>query len=190
MSTRDPFLELQETLEQDLAATGFRPGEEPSGGEPRITGRLSARSDVVLKDLYDDLLNFYDYLSDQITRFILRKDSAKARVTYIRALTTRNAPSSLGNAEQRKAYVESHADVIAVICDHLYFKQMHESLEERRRKISKSIERIARELYSRNSRHSAPPPTSSNRGQARIPNTGSNPYSAPNFTFPREKKQQ
>jgi hypothetical protein len=187
MSDRDPFLELQDALEKDLAATGFNPDMTARTDEPRIDGRLSGRTEIALKDLYDDLLNFYDYLSDQITRYILRKDSAKARIAYVRATTARDLPKSLSNAEARKAYIESHDAVVTVICDHLYFKQMHESLEERRRKISKSIERVSRELYLRNSKFAGPPP-STGLGQRDIPNKKTNPYSAKNFKFTATEK--
>ena len=148
----DPFLELQQALERDLAATGFAPSNSPPTAEPTIAGRLRAKSEEYLKDLYDDLLNFYDYLTEQITRCVLRQDAAKARVVYIRAKAMQSV-SKLPNAEARKNAVEVDPEVVEVTCDYLYYRQMHEAMDERRRKNSKAIERVSRELYLRNSKY-------------------------------------
>lgn len=143
-----PFQKLQQKIDEDLAATGFSPQAEPPLEEPELPSRLSGKTSTELKNLYDDLLRFYGYLSDQTTRYepflvttkkVLETLSAEARKEA-------NSNSSLKNAEARKAYIETHSAVLSATADYLYFKQLNAAQEERKRKLSKYMDRVYREL--------------------------------------------
>ena len=143
-----PFEELQQRIETDLAKTGFEPKNTPPSAEPDLPDRLSTWTEVAVKDLYDKTLKFYGYLCDQITRYESYLSTTKRRldVTTAVAIQEANEDKGLKNAEVRGAYVDDHPAVKSALYDYLYFNQMSSAQEERRKKLSKYIERIYREL--------------------------------------------
>lgn len=169
-SRRDPFFELKDTLDKDLSSQGFDPDKSPPGKEPRIRTKLSAKTSVQLRDLYDEFLGYYGYLTDVITRCVVFKDITKGRLVSEKARVTLAATktATLKNAEARKAWVDCHPDVNAATCEYLYFKEMYEATEERRRKLSKSMDRIYRELLLREENSHASRSTPPSRGSSRF----------------------
>ena len=151
LSIGDPFLELREQLEGALVKTGFNPAPNPPSKEPRVVGSLSDASDRELKNLYDSFLAFYDYLTDELTRCEVYLETTKERADTVHAsiILEANKQKELTNAEARKSYVITHPAHIAAKKDYLYFKQLYSAQEQRRKKMSKSMDRLYRELMLR-----------------------------------------
>lgn len=148
----DPYLKLRQTIETDLANTGFEPDEKPEGREPRIRDKLSGKTTKELCDLYDEFLHFYDYLCDLITSIEPSLITADERTAVTRAaLVKKVARMDLSNAEQRNAWIETHPDFIVIKQDSLYFKQLLKAQTSRRERIMKSMQRVYREIAYRTS---------------------------------------
>jgi len=147
----DVFIALKDTLEQELQRTGFKQPEAPPIGEPEMPRRLRELAIDDLVDLVDDFQVFYNYLSDEITRVLTFEGITKAQVDLQYALAKKEAAlnKELTNESARNIEVETNEVYLGAVADYLYFKQGHAQLEERRRKISKSIERLYRELMYR-----------------------------------------
>lgn len=145
------FIELRETLEGELQRTGFKQPSGPPMEEPEIPRRLRELRIDALVDLLDDFQSFYNYLSDEITRVLTFEGITKAQVDLQYALAKKEVSldKNLTNEAARTMAVETDLTYLTAVRDHLYFKQSHAQLEERRRKISKSIERLYRELLYR-----------------------------------------
>lgn len=152
----DPFVALRDTLEADLKDRGFQLDEHPPAEEPRIREKLSPKTSRDLSNLYDEFLMYYDYLSNDLTNSKVYYGVTKARLVKITAEVSSEAKkvAELTNPESRKNWVLTHPDVVQGTCDFLYYEQLVEATEERRRRISKSMDRIWRELLSRQSRPS------------------------------------
>ena len=149
-----PLFQLPKAIETKLAKTGFRPSIDPPFEEPGLPIKLSSSTNDELHNLYDKLLCFYGYLSDQLTRQEPYMVTAKKAVEVVTALAFKEAikQKDLKNADARKAYVETHEFVQKATREYIYFKQLHSAQEERRRKISKFIDRVYRELTLRQPR--------------------------------------
>jgi len=147
----DLFLDLRETLEEDLRVTGFSPSKEPPGTEPIIPPGLSSKSNGFLKDLYDEFLSYYAYLTDQVAQDTCYSSVSKARLGLKSAEATKRvaSDSKLTNSDQRKAAVETDPDVVGALRDYTYFKAKLAVQEDRKRKVSKCMDRIGRELWFR-----------------------------------------
>ena len=157
----DIFLALKGKLERDLKATGFSPSKDPpKETEPVIDKVLSKCTSTELRDLYDEFLMFYNYITDQITRCLCFLEVTKARQSqhHAEAMQEAHISKKLTNADLRKAYVETHGSYLAAKRDYLYFKQLLSAQEERRRKISKSMERISREIWLQTQEPDTPKP--------------------------------
>lgn len=178
----DVFLELQELLEQEMARTGFDPPVNPPCKEPTLPTKLRLEKVADLTDLADSLQTFYNYLSDEITRCLTFEGPTKARMDMMFAEARRNAQNdkSLTNDKMREVEVELNPQYLEAVRDHLYFKQARASHEERRRKVSKSIDRVYRELLSRNPRFpipsDSPPMFGHHTGRPPAAPRGSNAY--------------
>ncbi|MBT3328163.1 MAG: hypothetical protein HN396_18215 [Gemmatimonadales bacterium] len=144
----DRFLELKDTVEGELKRTGFDPVVNPPGPEPVLPARLAPMKTEDVLGLCDDFQMFYNYLTDEITRCLTFEEVAKARVTFTKATALKAALANkkLTNDKARTAEVDTDDQYLESQVEHLYFKQMHEAQEERRRKISKSMDRLYREL--------------------------------------------
>ena len=145
---KDRFLALKDTVEGELKRTGFDPVVRPPGPEPVLPARLGPmKTDAVLGPC-DDFQGFYNYLTDEITRCLTFEEVAKARVTFTKATALKLAlkDPDLTNDKMRTAEVDTDERYLESLVEYLYFKQMHEAQEERRRKISKSMDRLYREL--------------------------------------------
>ncbi len=159
-----PFEELQQRMEADLRQTGFAPKTKPPSSEPELPERLSQMADNEVKDIYDKTLRFYGYLCDQIARYEPFLVTTKKRLVVIEAEALQEAydKGTLKNAELRRAHVDRHPAVKSALYDYLYFKQMNAVQEERRKKLSKNIERIYRELAFRHSQRIGLPKNADN----------------------------
>jgi len=149
MAEKDLFLELRETLEKDLRATGFAPDREPPSEEPRLPAGLKDLPNEDLKELYDDFLAFFEYLSDQVAKASSYMSVSKARLEAVTATATLASAKDkkLTNADLRKAYVVTAC--LGAKRDYVYFKAKVDVHDARLRKISKSMDRIGRELWFR-----------------------------------------
>ena len=147
----EAFVKLKETLINDLGKTGFKPQSTPPSEEPRIRRKVSRMTAPELKDLYDEFLAYYDYLTDQITKWEIYLGTTKemADTVHGAVLLEIHKDKDLKNAELRKAAVATHPAYLAARKDYLYVKQMHSAQDERRKRISKSMDRIYRELMLR-----------------------------------------
>jgi len=148
---KDIFLKLRETIEHDLKETGFHPASAPPCREPSLGGPVADRSDRELKGLYDEFLAFYEYLTDNIVRCLGFVSVAKARVDLKKAegLLAARKDDSLTNAELRSSYIMTEPGYLSAYRDYIYFKTMMSMHEERRKKISKTMDRLGRELWLR-----------------------------------------
>ena len=149
MAERDIFLELRETLEKDLQATGFSPDREPPGSDPVMPKGVKDLPNEELKSLYDQYLSFFEYVSDQLAQASSYASISKARLEQVAAEATLSSAKdkSLSNAELRKAYVTKAC--VGAKRDYVYFKAQVDVHEARLRKISKSMDRLGRELWFR-----------------------------------------
>ena len=147
----DPFIDLKEVIEKDIAATGFYPKENPPGREPTISGGLENKSKAELKNLYDQFLAYYEYVTDDITRLIGYVSVTKVRLDHASAAAVRRAHANpeYTNADLRKAGATTDPVYVEAQKDNLYFKTLLNMQEERRRKFSKCMDRLGRELWFR-----------------------------------------
>lgn len=151
------FLELSDEVDRELVSSGFNPSKEPPGTEPTLPANVSRESDDRVKELYDNFLVFYNYLSDRIAQTTVYLGLTKQRVSVVEAqivLEAGTKKSELHNAELRKAYVTSHPALIAAQKDYLYFKQTVDAQNTRLKKLSKSMDRLYRELMIRQPQYS------------------------------------
>ena len=147
----DLFLDLRDTLEQDLRATGFSPSKEPPDKEPTIPKGLSEKPNEFLKSLYDEFLAYYVYLTDQVAQDTYYAAVGKARLELKIAEATKRISTDvkLTNAEHRKSAIVTDHEVLGAQRDFTYFKSKLSVQEDRKRKISKCMDRIGRELWFR-----------------------------------------
>ena len=141
---KDLFLALRDTLEEDLKRTGFNPDTNPPGREPRIRGSVAALKAPELKEMYDEFLAFYDYITAQIVTDIGFEVVSKARLEHVQASVTlkAHADSSLKNAEQRKTFVYNDPAYLGAKRDYTYFKGKLAMQQERRDKYKRAMDRI------------------------------------------------
>lgn len=169
----DRFVELKDMIEGELARTGFNPPVNPPGPEPALPPRLTHIHLEGLINLCDDFQAFYNFLTDEITRGLTFEEITRARVAFTKAQARKRvlADKAFTNDKVRDAEVDADSDVLEAVCEYLYFRQMHEAQEERRRKISKSMDRLYREL---NLRGQATPRfgTDQHSGRAPMPSSG------------------
>ena len=151
MANNDVFLALRETLEEDMKRTGFNPDDDPPIKEPRIREHISDIETTALKNLYDDFLDFYEYISDQVAQDSAYTLNAKARMEMMQAHAMRRAHmnSELKNADMRKAAVTTDPQYISAQRDYIYFKTRSGMQSDRRARLSKSMDRLGRELWLR-----------------------------------------
>jgi hypothetical protein len=113
-----------------------------------MKGNLSDRSEREIRDLYDTFLSFYDYLTDEITRCEIYLGTTKERANTVFSAISLDVLNNENykNAEARKHAASVHPAYLVARKDYLYFSQLHSALEERRKKMSKSMERLHREI--------------------------------------------
>lgn len=168
----DVFIELRSTLAKELERTGYRASPEPPIPEPELPRRLRGYDIDTLVDLVDDFQTFYNYLSDQIAYVLTFEGVTKARVDLQAALAKKAAMQDkrLTNESARAVEAETDDVYLEAVSDYLFFKQDHAQLEERRRKISKSIDRLYRELMHRDSQeYHEPPPRYPHHSRGPLP---------------------
>lgn len=151
MANKDVFLALRETLEEDMKRTGFNPDSDPPIKEPRLREHISDMETTSLKNLYDDFLAFYEYVTDQVAQDSAYTLIAKARMELMQAQALKRAHmnSELKNADMRKAAVTTDGQYISAQRDYIYFKTRSGMQSERRARLSKSMDRLGRELWLR-----------------------------------------
>lgn len=149
------FSDIKSRMDNELAKQGFA-AEEPSpvGEPPKIKSHLTKKKSSQLRDMYDDLMAWYDYLDGEAIRNSTQLATAKKKLKIVDAeliLYVNKFSDTLGlsNAEQRAAWVERHPLHIVVSKDILFFSEMAAANDSRKKKISKSMERIWREITAR-----------------------------------------
>ena len=148
---KHPLDDVRDTIEADLHSTGFSPLESPPGKEPKFPKEATSLSTEKLRQLYDDYLSFYEYLTDKIIQTLTYLGPAQAKLTVEKHKVTLEIGSNkaYGNAEMREAAVGCHPTVAELGVDVTYFKTLLEAQEERRKKMSKAMERLYREIMVR-----------------------------------------
>jgi hypothetical protein len=154
------FEVVRDKLEKSLGDTGFDPAPEPpSEEEPKITTSIARMSEEDIGELYDDFLKYYNYLTDEITRCEVFLKTTQYKLKAMEAELKLHANShskslGLSNVELRTAWVESHSLYLSCLHDYLYFKQLYAAQDQRRKKMSKSMDRIWRDLTLRRESYS------------------------------------
>jgi len=146
------FTDLSNEVDQELINTGFAPANSPPGTEPHLPTNVSSLPLERVKALYDEFLEFYNYISDRITvgsvPLGLTKDAASVVEAEV-VLLAHSKKSEYPNADLRKAFVTSHPALLAAQKDHAFFKQLLGAQNNRLKKLSKSMDRLYRELMIR-----------------------------------------
>lgn len=147
----DLFMSLKGIIEKDLRNTGFHPDSEPPSKEPRFPRDLSRMGTPEIKDLYDNYLSWYEYLTDQLAQDQAFLTVAKARLDTVWAECTKRVAKNkeATNADLRKAFIQTDIEYLGAFQDHTYFKSKLGVQSERRDKIKRSMDRIGRELWFR-----------------------------------------
>lgn len=147
----DLFLSLRGIIEKDLRTTGFNPDPEPPSKEPRFPRDLSKMRTPDIKELYDNYLSWYEYLTDQLAQDQAFLTVAKARLDTVWAEATRRVAKNkeATNADLRKAFIQTDLSYLGAVQDHTYFKAKLGVQVERREKVKRSMDRIGRELWFR-----------------------------------------
>tara|TARA_Y100000114_G_C11762492_1_gene330680 strand:- start:1666 stop:2178 length:513 start_codon:yes stop_codon:yes gene_type:complete len=147
----DLFLSLRGIIEKDLRSTGFNPDPEPPSEEPRFPRNLSKMETSAIKELYDNYLSWYEYLTDQLSQDQAFLTVAKARLDTKWAEATKRASKNkeATNADLRKAFIQTDLEYMGANQDYIYFKSKLAVQTERRDKIKRSADRIGRELWFR-----------------------------------------
>jgi hypothetical protein len=172
---------LDATLTEDLRATGFNAEAPIPGEEPCLLQGADQMSMSDLKVAYDAYLAFYEYLTTQEIRFSTQLLIQQAKLEFAVASITLQVgknKSEYPNAEMREAAVKVAPEVVSAGMEVLYLRGMRDALEERRKKLSKTMERLYRELMLRTDRN-GPPGMDSFHAQAR--NFGSQAVTASRF---------
>ena len=149
--TADLFTALRGIIEDDLKQTGFSPDKEPPSQEPRFPRNLSHMTTPQVKELYDDYMSWYEYLTDQLSQDQAFLTVCKARLDTVHAEATKRVVKvkEATNAELRKAYIQTDIDYLGALQDYTYFKAKEKVQSERRDKVKRSMDRIGRELWFR-----------------------------------------
>jgi len=147
----DLFLSLRGIIEKDLKSTGFNPDPEPPSKEPRFPRNLSQMGTSEIKELYDDYMSWYEYLTDQLSQDQAFLTVAKARLDTVWAEATKRVVKNkeATNADLRKAFIQTDLEYMGANQDYIYFKSKLSVQVERRDKVKKSMDRIGRELWFR-----------------------------------------
>jgi hypothetical protein len=146
------YLDLKDSMEEDLSRSGFNPAKAPPGKEPKAPTNFSQLGPDTLRTLYDQYIAFYEYISDEITRLEVYVRTTSERTSLIHShlvLEAMRNKKTLSNAEVRKAWVETQPAYQQALQDSLYFKQMLNAQEQRRRKMSKMMERVYWEIWTK-----------------------------------------
>jgi len=169
VAEKDIFLDLKDMLTADLERSGFKRATVPPGPEPVLPRRLRELSAQEVGDSCDDFQAFYNYLTDEIVFCLTYEGPTKVRLDAVRALARKRVTldTTLTNDRARENEVEVDPEYMGAVRDYCYFKTTHEKYEEWRRKISKSMERLYRELLGRGGVTRQAPP--SHFGRAPMP---------------------
>lgn len=156
----DKYDQLRGMLEQDLANTGFNPEREPPGLEPRLPKGVSSLPQDQLRAHYDDYQAFYEFLTDQLIRILphleTNRERAKTTLAAVRGEVLAN--TALTNKEARDSAIETDERVTGTRIRVVYLETLQAAQEERRKKMSKAMERLYRELMLRTDQHHPAPP--------------------------------
>ena len=159
---QDLFLQLRTIIESDLKSTGFNPDSEPPSVEPRFPRNLSKMETAAIKELYDDYMSWYEYLTDQLSQDSAFLTVSKARLDTVQAEATKRVAKNKDatNADLRKAHIQTDIEYLGAFQDYTYFKSKVTVQSERRDKVKRSMDRIGRELWFRTQDSPIEPPQS------------------------------
>lgn len=157
---KDRYDLLLGMLETDLANTGFNPEKEPPGLEPRLPKGVSSLPQSQLRAHYDDYQAFYEFLTDQLIKILphLETNRERAKTTLATVRGEVSANTALTNKEARDSAIETDERVIGTRVRVVYLETLQAAQEERRKKMSKAMERLYRELMLRTDQHTPAPP--------------------------------
>jgi hypothetical protein len=149
----DPYVETMTALERDLDSSGFSRRDKPAEVEPclPVTKKVRQMTKDEVSDLYDECLSFHGYLANELAYLNLLKSVTEVKLRKARA-TAKLAVSkdrALANADAREAAVELDEGVQEAEWEHLQTRALADAHEERRRNLSKTMDRLWRELQLR-----------------------------------------
>ena len=146
---RDRFVDLKNTIEEEMRRTGFYPAPHPPAEkEPELPASLSGMAYEDMLKICDELQTFYNYITDEITRCIAFEGSVDMRLRVAEATARRRVTKdkTLPNDKIREAEITLDEGYLDAMEEVKYFEGRHKQLEERRRKHSKSLDRLYREM--------------------------------------------
>ena len=145
------FNRVQQLIEQDLLDSGFNSSQNPPGKEPALPAQVGTMSLQELRDLYDAYLAFYEYLTNQLVQLIPKLAVVQEQLIY------KEAKARLRIAKDKEFTNEALRDAAISIDDKVLDARLEvrtingikQAQEERRNKMSKTMERLYRELVLR-----------------------------------------
>jgi hypothetical protein len=176
------YLETVAQLESELDSTGYALERDPPGKEPELPDRVIRDLTVnEVKDLYDKFLAFHAFLSHQLAKCLIYLGAAEARARVARAEVFQRicADKTYTNAELREGAVLLDEDFQRIDADRLYFKSLFDIQEERRKSMSKIMERLARELALRDGERWGPSPVREHEPSASPASQATSPLPTP-----------
>ena len=144
------YAEAWEALEQDLAALGIAPKEERTP-QPDFPENASAMSDDQLKETYDQYLQFYDYLTDQLSSREIGLGFAAGNLKAVEAdLTVAVAAENPKmSVDMRAAHVVRHPYYLEANQQHCTVVGSVKAFQAKMHSCSKIMDRLYRELLLR-----------------------------------------
>lgn len=137
-------------VEADLLATGFVVRSDSAETEPKFPKELSKLPLEEVKTWYDRYLAFYEYLTEQIIQFSSQLAISEAKLTTLRALKSaellRADKTRYSNAAFKEEALLCDNDINEAYSAALYNRMMLDAQEERRKCMSKTMDRIYREI--------------------------------------------
>lgn len=149
------YADLTTLLETDMRMLGFDATRQPPGEEPTLKKGADSLSLPDLKAAYDEYLAYYDFLTTQRIRFATKLLVCQARLDHAQAMATLQVARNkevYSNAELRDAAVRVEPAVVSASTEVLYLRGMRDSLEERRHSMTKTMDRLYREIMLRTDR--------------------------------------
>lgn len=103
-----------------------------------------------VRDLYDEYVEFYSYLTAELIKLNMYLGPCEHAYKHAKATALLDAAKDKSmNAAMRDAYVQCDEIVLAADLEFQYFDRLWRAQDERRRGASKVIERLWRELVTR-----------------------------------------
>lgn len=153
-------------IQEDLRNTGFVAPQAPPALEPLITRPISTMSAGECRVMYDECLAFSEYLTGVLVQLASFYRPAKHKLEVSRAKLKLEHTKLANDLRDARVIVDT-SDQAAEL---MYIATMMDAHEERRKKLSKIMERLWRQIYDQNTGGPAHPTFGAGRAQGgRLP---------------------